>query len=146
MHPLRTDLPIYLGAEGPKNVALAAEIADGWLPHLLLAEARRFYRDALAEGFARPGARRTAGRLRGRAVRSRSCRTTTSRPPPTSMRPTLALYIGGMGARSMNFHYDVFARMGYEAECAKIQGLYLDRQQARSDRRRADEARSRTSS
>ena len=42
------------------------------------------------------------------------------------MRPTLALYIGGMGARTMNFHYDVFARMGYEGECAKIQQLYLE--------------------
>ena len=42
------------------------------------------------------------------------------------MRPTLALYIGGMGARDANFHYEVFARMGYEAECRKIQDLYLD--------------------
>src|SRR5215471_573056 len=56
-HPLRADLPIYLAAEGPKNVALAAEIADGWLPMFYAPRVDGFSRDALAEGFARPGAR-----------------------------------------------------------------------------------------
>src|SRR5213596_2364957 len=60
VHPLRSDIPIYLAAEGPKNVALAAEIADGWLPMFYAPRTDGFYRDALAEGFARPGARRTA--------------------------------------------------------------------------------------
>ena len=55
VRPLRTDIPIYLGAEGPKNVALAAEICDGWLPMFFSPKADGFYRDALAEGFARPG-------------------------------------------------------------------------------------------
>src|SRR5215208_5325039 len=53
VRPLRTDIPIYLGAEGPKNVALAAEICDGWLPMFFSPKADGFYRDALAEGFAR---------------------------------------------------------------------------------------------
>ena len=59
VHPLREDIPIFLGAEGPKNVALAAEIADGWLPMFFSPKTDDFYRAALAEGFARPGARRS---------------------------------------------------------------------------------------
>ena len=59
-HPYRKDLPIYLAAEGPKNVALSAEIADGWLAIYFSPRVDGFYRDALAEGFARPGAVRTA--------------------------------------------------------------------------------------
>ncbi|MGH3314661.1 MAG: LLM class F420-dependent oxidoreductase, partial [Nocardioidaceae bacterium] len=58
-HPLRADLPIWLGAEGPRNVALAAEIADGWLPLFYAPRLGPMYEKWLAEGFARPGARRT---------------------------------------------------------------------------------------
>jgi F420-dependent oxidoreductase-like protein len=58
-HPLRADLPIFLAAEGPKNVALSAEIADGWMPIYFAPSQDSFYRTALAEGFARPGARHT---------------------------------------------------------------------------------------
>ena len=82
IHPLRTDIPIYLGAEGPKNVAMTAEIADGWLPVFFSPRMDGFYRNALAEGFARPGARRTPTTSRCRSL-SRSSRTTTSRPRPT---------------------------------------------------------------
>src|SRR5438105_3975638 len=57
VHPLRNDIPIYLGAEGPKNVAMAAEIGDGWLPIFFSPKSDKFYRDALAEGFARANAR-----------------------------------------------------------------------------------------
>ena len=59
LHPYRTEIPVYLGAEGPKNVALAAEIADGWLPMFFSPAMNDFYAAALAEGFARPGARRS---------------------------------------------------------------------------------------
>jgi F420-dependent oxidoreductase-like protein len=124
VRPLRPDIPIYLGAEGPKNVALAAEIADGWLPMFFSPKADGFYREALAEGFARPGARRQADDFEVACV------------VPTVvgddleacadlLRPTLALYVGGMGAKDRNFHKDVFARLGYEAECEKIQEAYL---------------------
>src|SRR5436305_6500030 len=58
-HPLRADLPIYLAAEGPKHVALSAEIADGWLPMFYAPRVDGLYRDALAKGFAQPGARHT---------------------------------------------------------------------------------------
>ena len=59
LHPLREDIPVYLGAEGPKNIALAAEICDGWLALFFSPRNEGFYRDALAEGFAREGARRS---------------------------------------------------------------------------------------
>ena len=124
VHPLRNDIPIYLGAEGPKNVALAAEIGDGWLPIFFSPKSDKFYRDALAEGFARPNARRTPKDFEVPSGASIIINDDIEAAADL-MRPTLALYIGGMGARSTNFHYDVFARMGYEAECAKIQDLYL---------------------
>ena len=71
-----------LGAEGPKNVALAAEIADGWLPMFFSPKTDEFYRDALAEGFARPGARRTPTDFEVPAFVP-VVSTTTSRRPPT---------------------------------------------------------------
>ena len=124
VHPLRSEIPIVLGAEGPKNVALAAEIADGWLPIFFSPNAVKAFEPALAEGFARPGARHTAD----------DCEVIAFAPiiidddiehAADFMRPSVALYIGGMGAKSMNFHFDVYARMGYEAEATKIQELYL---------------------
>ncbi len=124
VHPLRPDLPIMLGAEGPKNVALAAEIADGWIPFWFSPKSDAFYRAALAEGFARAGARRTWDTFEvpcpvpvvvGDDVETAA----------DTVRPLLALYVGGMGAKSANFHYEVLARLGYEEECRRIQDLYL---------------------
>jgi len=125
VHPLRADLPIMLAAEGAKNIALAAEIADGWLPIFYAPAYDQAYRAALAEGFARPGARR------GPEDFEVVCSVTTVvnddvEKAADAIRPVLALYIGGMGAREMNFHFDVFARMGFEAEAKKVQDLYLD--------------------
>ena len=125
VHPLRADLPICLAAEGPKNVALAAEIADGWFPFWFSPKSDKFYREALAEGFAR----RTDGR--DPVAFEVFC------PVPVvvdddiekaadSLRPMIALYAGGMGAKGANFHADVFVRLGYEAECKQIQDAYLD--------------------
>jgi F420-dependent oxidoreductase-like protein len=124
VHPLRTDLPIFIAAEGPKNVALSAEIADGWLPFWFSPKSDAFYRQAMAEGFARTGARHTVE--------------TFEVPCPVPLvvnedveaaanvvRPMLALYVGGMGAKGANFHYEVIARLGYHDECAQIQELYL---------------------
>ncbi len=124
VHPLRSDIPIYLGAEGPKNVAMAAEIADGWLPLFFAPKDNEFYRNALAEGFAREGARRSFEDFDVAAVVSVVPNDDVEAAADV-IRPTLALYAGGMGARDANFHLDVFARMGYEAECRKIQDLYL---------------------
>jgi F420-dependent oxidoreductase-like protein len=124
LHPFRTDIPIYLGAEGPKNVALAAEICDGWLPLFFSPKADGFYRAALAEGFARPGARRRAEDFEVASMMLIIPGDDVERCADL-IRPMLALYAGGMGARGTNFHFDVFARLGYEAQCLEIQELYL---------------------
>ncbi|HEX2737873.1 MAG TPA: LLM class F420-dependent oxidoreductase [Acidimicrobiia bacterium] len=124
-HPLRADLPIYLAAEGPKNVALTAEIADGWLAIYYSPRVDDFYRDALAEGFARPGARRGFDDFEVAATVPVIFHDDVQQAADF-MRPMLALYIGGMGAREVNFHANVYARMGYEAEVKQIQDLYLE--------------------
>ena len=124
-HPLRPDLPIYLGAEGPKNVALAAEIADGWFPIFYSPRHDRLYREPLAEGFARPGARRKPQEFEVCPTVSVVVDDDVGRAADV-LRPMLALYIGGMGAREVNFHFDVFCRMGYQGEAVKIQQLYLE--------------------
>jgi F420-dependent oxidoreductase-like protein len=125
VHPLRNEIPIILGAEGPKNVALAAEIADGWFPIFFSPNAVKAFEPALAEGFARPGARHRADEFEVIAFAPTIIDDDIERAADM-MRPSIALYIGGMGAKSMNFHFDVFARMGYEAEARKIQELYLE--------------------
>jgi F420-dependent oxidoreductase-like protein len=127
IHPLRTDIPIFLAAEGPKNVALAAEIADGWLPLFFSPKSDAFYRKALAEGFAKPGARRSAADFEVASMVSIII-TEDVEAAANMLRPMLALYVGGMGAKGANFHYDVLARLGYEDECAHIQQLYLSGQ------------------
>jgi F420-dependent oxidoreductase-like protein len=124
IHPLREDIPIYLGAEGPKNIALAAELCDGWLAMLFSPHHQDLFRDALAEGFARPGARRTAEDFEVAAtVPLIVC--DDVQEGVDRMRPFYALYFGGMGAKSVNFHANVPIRMGYEAEMREVQELYL---------------------
>jgi F420-dependent oxidoreductase-like protein len=125
VRPLRTDLPIYLGAEGPKNVALAAEIGDGWLPIFFSPKSDEWYREHLAEGFGCPGARRTPDDFEV-ACTVPVIIGADAEQCADLYKPMLALYVGGMGARDMNFHFDVFARMGYEGVCHDIQDLYLD--------------------
>ncbi|HEV7974129.1 LLM class F420-dependent oxidoreductase [Amycolatopsis sp.] len=124
VHPLRKEIPIYLAAEGPKNVALSAEICDGWLPLFFSPKSDDFYRKALEEGFARPGARHTLADFEVAA----SVPVIVHDDVETAanfIKPSLALYIGGMGAKTVNFHHDVFARLGYEDVADKVQELYL---------------------
>jgi len=124
IHPLRKDIPIYLGAEGPKNVALCAELCDGWLAMLFSPTHQDANRAALQEGFARPGARRTPEEFE-------VCATVPFivsddvEGAIDSLRPFYALYFGGMGAKGANFHANVAIRMGYEREVDEIQELYL---------------------
>jgi len=125
LHPYRTEIPIYLGAEGPKNVALAAEIADGWNVIFFSPAMNDFYAAALAEGFARPGARHSAQTFDVVGGPLAIIEDDDLERAADQVRPTLALYIGGMGARGVNFHHEVFVRMGYEAEARQIQDLYL---------------------
>jgi F420-dependent oxidoreductase-like protein len=125
IHPLREDIPIYLAAEGPKNIAMAAELCDGWLALFYSPHHDGFYRDALAEGFARENARRSAEEFEVAATVPLIV-TDDVESAADALRPMYALYFGGMGARSANFHANVAIRMGYEAEVAEIQDLYLD--------------------
>jgi F420-dependent oxidoreductase-like protein len=125
LHPYRTEIPIYLGAEGPRNVALAAEIADGWNVIFFSPAMNDFYAAALAEGFARPGARHTSETFDVVGGPLAIIDDDDLERAADLVRPTLALYIGGMGARGVNFHHEVFVRMGYEAEAKKIQDFYL---------------------
>ncbi len=114
-HPLRADLPIFLGAEGPKNVAMAAEIADGWLPLYYSPYRQEVYADQIAG--AKPGFEIMQG------LAMTVCDDVEQGLLP--VKQSLALYIGGMGAKKHNFHTELMARMGFEAEARTIQELFL---------------------
>ena len=124
IHPLREDIPIYLAAEGPKNIAMAAELCDGWLALFYSPSHHDIYGEALAEGFAREGARRSAEEF---DIAASVPLIITDEPEAAmdAVRPMYALYFGGMGAKNANFHANVPIRMGYEAEVRQIQDLYL---------------------
>jgi F420-dependent oxidoreductase-like protein len=125
IHLLREDIPIYLGAEGPKNVALCAELCDGWLAMLLCPANEDMFNEYLDEGFAREGARRTRDDFDVAATVPLFV-TDDVQAGIDAMRPFYALYIGGMGAKGANFHANVPVRMGYEDEVRTIQDLYLE--------------------
>ncbi len=124
IHPLREDIPIYLGAEGPKNIAMCAELCDGWLAMLFAPEHQEPYVKALGEGFARPGARRSAEDFEVNATVPFIVSDDID-AAADALRPYYALYFGGMGAKGANFHANVAIRMGYEAEVDEIAELYL---------------------
>lgn len=119
------DIPIYLAALGPKNVALAAEIADGWLP-LFFSPGKfdEIYRPALDEGFARAGGGKSLETFdlapMVPVVVDRSLDACYN-----ALRPMLALYIGGMGSRERNFYNDLAVRYGFEQAAREVQELYL---------------------
>jgi F420-dependent oxidoreductase-like protein len=124
IHPLREDIPIYLGAEGPKNVALCAELCDGWLAMLFSPTHQEIFSTALEEGWSRPGARRSAEDFEVAATVPFIVSDDVD-AAIDALRPFYALYFGGMGAKSVNFHANVPIRMGYEREVREIQDLYL---------------------
>jgi F420-dependent oxidoreductase-like protein len=128
--PLRSilhgrQIPIYIAAIGPKSVEQTAEIADGWLPFWYSPYRTAVYADVLARGFRRAGG-------------GKSLATFDIAAPVTVIqgddvqacldfvKPFLALYVGGMGARGKNFYNDLACRYGYEAEAKRIQDLYLE--------------------
>lgn len=114
-HPLRPDLPILLGAEGPKNVAQTTRIADGWLPLYWSPTRPEAYGPALAdlpEGF-----------LVAPMAQARVCDDVSAGLLP--VKAMLGFYIGGMGHAARNFHADLMSRMGYADEARRIQELFL---------------------
>ena len=123
-HPVRNRIPIWVASLGPKNVAMTAEIADGWMPILFdPAKARDVWGEDLDKGEAKRAADLdtlmiTAGGLLvvGDDVKGYL----------DFVRPMVALYVGGMGARGKNFYNDLFKRYGYEEEAVQIQDLYLE--------------------
>jgi F420-dependent oxidoreductase-like protein len=125
VHPLRADLPIYLGSLGLKSIELAGEIADGWLPFLMFPERLddRF-RPALEAGFGRRSDRKSSAQfdvapLVPLAIGDdlQACR--------DSLKPMLARYVGAMGARSSNFYSDIVRNFGFAAAADQVQDLYL---------------------
>jgi F420-dependent oxidoreductase-like protein len=123
VHPLRNDIPIMLGAEGPKNVALAAEICDGWLPIFYSPRLGEMYNEWLDEGFARPGARRSREDFEICAT-ANIVITEDRAAALAAMKPYLALYMGGMGSEDTNFHADVYRRMGYAEVVDEVTALF----------------------
>ncbi|MFZ0002238.1 MAG: LLM class F420-dependent oxidoreductase [Trebonia sp.] len=122
-HPVRERIPIVIAALGPKNVALAAEVAEGWQPIFYFPEKAAIAWDApLAEGKARRDPALGTLDVIASAPLAIGDDVTGLRD---LTRPVFALYIGGMGARGRNFYYDLACRFGYESEADTIQEAYL---------------------
>lgn len=123
-HPVRENIPIMIAAIGPKNVAMVAEIAEAWEPIFYVPEkAADVWGESLAAGKAKRDPQ--LGELDVVAQAPLAIGDDVA-SLADSIRPMLALYIGGMGAKGKNFYNDLARRYGYEAEAAEIQDLYLD--------------------
>jgi F420-dependent oxidoreductase-like protein len=126
--PVQQRIPIYLAAIGPNNTALAGELADGWLPYLYAPEHAAGLNENLARGAAR------AGRTTNDIAISPSVFAATGDGDIAELRdlirPMLALYIGGMGAREKNFYNQLVCSYGFEEQAKKVQDLYLDKKYA----------------
>lgn len=123
VHPLRADIPVFLGAEGPKNIALAAEIADGWLPLFYTPRMADEYNAWLDEGFARPGARHTRETFEICAT-AQIVLTDDPAAAYAAIKPFVALYMGGMGSEDTNFHAEVYRRMGHGEVVDEVTALF----------------------
>ncbi|AEF41417.1 LLM class F420-dependent oxidoreductase [Hoyosella subflava] len=122
-HPLRAGIPVWLGAEGPKNIALTAEIADGWLAIYYSPRLAPMYNEWLDEGFARAGARRSRADFEVAAT----CQVVVTEDRAgeiARLKPVTALYVGGMGAPELNFHAQVYRRMGYGDVVDEVTALF----------------------
>jgi len=121
--PVQESIPIYLAAIGPKNTALAGEIADGWIPTLLSPEFLPELRKNLEEGAAAAG-RSLDGFDIAPTVNVFITDDLESARDVT--RPFVALYVGGMGSRKQNFYNALMRRYGFEAAAEEVQNLYLE--------------------
>jgi F420-dependent oxidoreductase-like protein len=124
-HPRRADIPIWVAALGDKNVEMTAELANGWLPHLLMPEKiREVFGPALDAGLARRPPELGPLQITGGGILA--LEEEMFEPARRLARGMYALYIGGMGARGRNFYNTVFARQGYADVARVVQDLYLD--------------------
>ncbi len=127
IHPVQKRLPIYLAVLGPKNVMLAGEIADGWMPVYFSPEYTDELRAPLQEGAAKAG--RTLEDVKIAPV-VHVYVSDDSESARDAMRPVLALYVGGMGSREKNFYNRLVSSYGFEAAAKQVQDLYLDGRRA----------------
>jgi F420-dependent oxidoreductase-like protein len=125
--PVQERIPIYLAAIGPKNTALAGEIADGWIPTFFSPEHVAEFRELLHEGADRAGRSLDGFDIAPTVQAYVSDDRELAR---NLMRPVLALYIGGMGSRKQNFYNNLVRRYGYEEAAQEIQDLYLEGKKA----------------
>jgi F420-dependent oxidoreductase-like protein len=125
--PVQQRIPIYLAAIGPKNTALAGEIADGWLPTFFSPEHVGEFRKLLQEGADRAGRTLDDFDIAPNVTAYVSDDRELAR---NLMRPVLALYIGGMGSRKQNFYNNLVQRYGFEQAAKEIQDLYLEGKKA----------------
>jgi F420-dependent oxidoreductase-like protein len=123
--PVQERIPIYIAAIGPKNTALTAEIADGWLPTLFSPEHVAEFRPLLEEGFARAGDGKSLAGFDIAPTVSVNVRDDRD-AARDAMRPYLALYVGGMGSREQNFYNRLAQRYGFEDAAREVQDLYLE--------------------
>jgi F420-dependent oxidoreductase-like protein len=124
-HPRRADIPVWVAALGDKNVEMTAELANGWLPHVLVPEKmREVFGPALDAGLARRAPELGPLQVTGGGVLA--LEEEMFEPARRLARGLYALYIGGMGARGRNFYNTVFERQGYADEAKLVQDLYLD--------------------
>jgi F420-dependent oxidoreductase-like protein len=121
--PVQQQIPIYLAAIGPRNTALAGEIADGWLPTFFSPEHVGLFRERLEEGAARTGRTLDGFEIAPQVSVHINEDIEAAR---NFMRPALALYVGGMGSREQNFYNALVREYGFEEAAAEIQDLYLD--------------------
>lgn len=115
-HPLRSKVPIYLGAEGPKNVAMAVEICDGWYPLYYSPYREEIYKESIA------GRKKDFEIMYPITIKI----TDDVETGRLGIKKNLALYVGGMGSRDRNFHNELIVRMGFADAAKKIQDLYMD--------------------
>jgi len=127
IHPVQKRLPIYLAVLGPKNVNLAGEIADGWMPVYFSPEYTTELRAPLAEGAAKAGRSLDDVKI---APMVHVYVSDDSESARDAMRPVLALYVGGMGSREKNFYNRLVSSYGFEAAAKQVQELYLDGRRA----------------
>jgi F420-dependent oxidoreductase-like protein len=124
-HPKRSNIPIWIAALGDKNVEMTAELAEGWLPHVLVPEKMRdVFGPALDAGFAKRAPELGPLQITGGGILA--LEPEMWEPARQLARAMYALYIGGMGARGKNFYNTVMTRQGWADAAKEVQDLYLD--------------------